>query len=94
MSVAPHLQLAAVLLAGQLAVVVHAGAHAVGVVRVGDHEGDVALLGGEVPAGLRAAGVHDHGVRLLQRVRAAHRALDLVVAALEVEGLLLGPRGA
>ena len=69
--VAPHLQLAAVLLARQPAVVVHAGAHAVGVVRVGDDEGDVALLGGEVPAGLRAARVHDHGVGLLQRMGAA-----------------------
>src|SRR5215831_21349994 len=74
--VAPHLHLAAVSLARELAVggdVRGVGGYVVGA-DIGEDE--VAVPAGEVPTALRRAGIHDHRMRRLDRLRLQIAALD------------------
>src|SRR5262245_35129654 len=90
--VGPHLDVAAVFLARQVAVGIDLGLAIVEVVRAEHDIDQVAVLGREVLALVGAARIHDGRKRSLDRLRFQIALLDPVEAAFEVEFLVLAPQ--
>ena len=88
----PHLHVPAVFFAREFAVGVDVALAFVELVLWKRHVGDVAVLGGEVPAALGATGIHQRRIGLLDRLGLQVALLDLVVLADVIEFFVLGPQ--